>query len=95
MINLIAIFTIVKFRIKEFTSEYHYSILAPLTSNLLFVIIFSNSVSFELSTIILAKIDLVDGSILELMESISPRKVFSNAEFIISALRPGFKIPVC
>ena len=41
MINLIAIFTIVKFRIKEFTNEYHYSILAPLTSNLLFVIIFS------------------------------------------------------
>ena len=41
MINLFAIFTIVKFRIKEFTSEYHYSILAPLTSNLLFVIIFS------------------------------------------------------
>ena len=41
MFNLFAIFTIVRFRIKEFTSEYHYSILAPLTSNLLFVIIFS------------------------------------------------------
>ena len=41
MINLFAIFTIVKFRIREFTNEYHYSILAPLTSNLLFVIIFS------------------------------------------------------
>jgi len=41
MINLFAIFTIVKFRIREFTYEYHYSILAPLTSNLLFVIIFS------------------------------------------------------
>ena len=41
MINFFAIFTIVKFRIKEFTNEYHYSILAPLTSNLLFVIIFS------------------------------------------------------
>ena len=41
MFNLFAIFTIVRFRIKEFTSEYHYSILAPLTSDLLFVIIFS------------------------------------------------------
>jgi len=41
MINYFAIFTIVKFRIREFTKEYHYSILAPLTSNLLFVIIFS------------------------------------------------------
>ena len=41
MINFFAIFTIVKFRIREFTKEYHYSILAPLTSNLLFVIIFS------------------------------------------------------
>ena len=41
MINFFAIFTIVKFRFREFTSDYHYSILAPLTSNLLFVIIFS------------------------------------------------------
>ena len=41
MINFFAIFTIVKFRIREFTTEYHYSILAPLTSNILFVIIFS------------------------------------------------------
>ena len=41
MFNFFAIFTIVKFRIREFTSDYHYSILAPLTSNLLFVIIFS------------------------------------------------------
>jgi len=41
MFNFFAIFTIVKFRIREFTLEYHYSILAPLTTNLLFVIIFS------------------------------------------------------
>ena len=41
MINFFAIFTIVKFRFREFTSDYHYSILAPLTSNILFVIIFS------------------------------------------------------
>ena len=34
-------FTIVKFRIREFITEYHYSILAPLTTNLLFIIIFS------------------------------------------------------
>ena len=41
MINYFAIFTIVKFRIREFFFEYHYSILAPLISNLLFLIIFS------------------------------------------------------
>ena len=41
MINFFAIFTIVKFRIREFLYEYNYSIIAPLISNLLFVIIFS------------------------------------------------------
>ena len=41
MINSFAIFTIVKFRIREFLYEYNYSILAPIISNLLFVIIFS------------------------------------------------------
>ena len=41
MINVFAILTIVKFRIREFVTEYHYSILGPLISNLLFVIIFS------------------------------------------------------
>ena len=41
MINFFAIFTIVKFRVREFAFEYHYSILAPLISNILFIIIFS------------------------------------------------------
>ena len=41
MINFYAIFTIVKFRIREFLYEYNYSIFAPLISNLLFVIIFT------------------------------------------------------
>ena len=41
MINFFAILTIVKFRFREFLTEYHYSILAPLISNLLFVTIFS------------------------------------------------------
>ena len=41
MINIFAIYSIVKFRIREFAFEYHYSILAPLISNLIFVIIFS------------------------------------------------------
>ena len=41
MINIFAIFTIVKYRIREFLFEYHYSIFAPLISNILFVIIFS------------------------------------------------------
>ncbi len=41
MFNFFAIFTIVRFRFREFLHEYHYSILSPLISNLLFVIIFS------------------------------------------------------
>ncbi len=41
MLNISAIFTIVRFRISEFFSEYHYSILAPLISNIIFIIIFS------------------------------------------------------
>ena len=57
MINFFAIFTIVKFRIREFLNEYNYSILAPLISNLLFVIIFSTidryySLSLEVLTFI-------------------------------------------
>ena len=57
MVNFFAIFTIVKFRIREFLYEYNYSILAPLISNLLFVIIFSTidryySLSFEVITFI-------------------------------------------
>ena len=36
-----AIITIIKFRIKEYFSEYHYSIIAPLINTVLFVIIFS------------------------------------------------------
>jgi len=46
MINFYAIFTIVKFRIREFAFEYHYSILAPLFSNLIFIIIFSTNDRF-------------------------------------------------
>ena len=41
MINFFAIFTIVKFRVREFVFEFHYSILAPLISNLIIIIIFS------------------------------------------------------
>ena len=41
MTNNFAIIAIVKYRIREFFFEYHYSILAPLISNILFVIIFS------------------------------------------------------
>ena len=49
---------------------------------------------FELSTITLAKIDLVEGSTLELTDSILPLKVFVKAVDEISALKPGFKIPI-
>lgn len=39
-ISFYAIVTIIKYRIKDFFKEYHYSILAPLINTLLFVIIF-------------------------------------------------------
>ena len=41
MISYFAIYSIVKFRLKEFAFEYHYTILAPIINNLLFVLIFS------------------------------------------------------
>tara|TARA_B100000674_G_scaffold489560_1_gene503748 strand:+ start:634 stop:1395 length:762 start_codon:yes stop_codon:yes gene_type:complete len=40
MINYNAIFSIVAFRFKDFFSEYQYSILAPITTNILFLIVF-------------------------------------------------------
>ena len=40
MLNFIAIYSIIAFRIKEFLQEYHYSLLAPLTTNLLFILVF-------------------------------------------------------
>lgn len=42
MISYFGIYSIILFRLKEFFKEYHYSILAPILSNLLFVIIFLN-----------------------------------------------------
>ena len=43
---------------------------------------------------ILAKIDLVVGSILELIEDTLPLKIFpENVELVISAFKPGFNIP--
>ena len=41
MVNFYAIFTIVKYRVREFIQEFHYSIFAPIIANLLFVIIFT------------------------------------------------------
>ena len=46
----------------------------------------------ELSTKILAKIDRVDGSILELIESTLPLKTLSKAEFVTSVFSPGFNM---
>ena len=40
MINSAAIYTIVAARLREYFQEYHYSLLAPLTTNLLFIIVF-------------------------------------------------------
>ena len=41
MFSYFAILTIVKFRLREFFFEYHYSVLSPIINNLLFVFIFS------------------------------------------------------
>tara|TARA_Y100001970_G_C14255391_1_gene874981 strand:- start:837 stop:1598 length:762 start_codon:yes stop_codon:yes gene_type:complete len=41
MFSYLAIFTIVKYRLREFAFEYHYSILAPIINNLLFIFIFA------------------------------------------------------
>ena len=40
MINFKAIFAIIAYRLKEFFSEYQYSLLAPITTNILFVLVF-------------------------------------------------------
>ncbi len=40
MISYSAIYSIIAFRLKEFFSEYQYSLLAPLTTNLLFILVF-------------------------------------------------------
>ena len=40
MINFRAIYSIIAFRLKEFFSEYQYSLLAPVTTNILFILVF-------------------------------------------------------
>ncbi len=41
MISHYAIYSIIKYRLKEFLGEYHYTIFSPIINNLLFVVIFS------------------------------------------------------
>ena len=40
MISHSAIYTIIAFRLREFFSEYQYSLLAPITTNILFILVF-------------------------------------------------------
>ena len=40
MISYTAIYSIIAYRLKEFFLEYQYSLLAPITTNLLFVLVF-------------------------------------------------------
>ncbi len=40
MINFIAIYSIIAIRLKEFFIEYQYSLLAPVTTNILFILVF-------------------------------------------------------
>ena len=40
MINFRAIYSIIAFRLKEFILEYQYSLLAPVTTNILFILVF-------------------------------------------------------
>ncbi len=47
MINFSAIFSIIAFRLKEFFSEYQYSLLAPITTNILFILVFITIESYH------------------------------------------------
>ena len=40
MISYSAIYSIIAFRLKEFFSEYQYSLMAPITTNILFILVF-------------------------------------------------------
>ena len=40
MLNLSAIYSIIAFKINEFIKEIHYSLIAPITTNLLFILVF-------------------------------------------------------
>tara|TARA_Y100000768_G_scaffold382163_1_gene362033 strand:+ start:1114 stop:1875 length:762 start_codon:yes stop_codon:yes gene_type:complete len=40
MINYSAIYSIIAFRLKEFFSDFQYSLIAPITTNLLFILVF-------------------------------------------------------
>ncbi len=40
MISYSAIFSIIAYRLKEFFSDYQYSLLAPITTNILFILVF-------------------------------------------------------
>ena len=44
MFNYSAIYSIIAFRLKEFFSEYQYSLLAPITTNILLIEIKMNKV---------------------------------------------------
>ena len=76
MINYFAIFTIVKFRIREFLHEYHYSILAPIISNLLFVIIFSTIDRFY--SLSIENISFIDFLVPGLVMMIVAQESFDN-----------------
>ena len=76
MINLFAILTIVKFRFREFLSEYHYSIFAPLINNLLFVIIFSTIDRFY--TLSLDNISFIDFLVPGLIVMVVAQESFDN-----------------
>ena len=51
MINFRAIFSIIAFRLKEFFSEYQYSLLAPITTNVLFILVFLTIETYYLLSI--------------------------------------------
>lgn len=76
MINYFAIFTIVKFRIREFLHEYNYSILAPIISNLLFVIIFSTIDRFY--SLSIENISFIDFLVPGLVMMIVAQESFDN-----------------
>ena len=46
MINYSAIYSIIALRLKDFFSEYQYSLLAPITTNILFILVFMTIESY-------------------------------------------------
>tara|TARA_Y100001970_G_scaffold271515_1_gene367030 strand:+ start:768 stop:1529 length:762 start_codon:yes stop_codon:yes gene_type:complete len=81
MVNYFAIYTIVNFRLREFFFEYHYSILAPIINNLIFIIVFSTIDKFYNFT--LNEISFIEFLVPGLIMMIVAQESFDNTSVSI------------